>query len=199
MVWDYKKMKNFLITAMGRSGTKYLSQIMNRSKLWTVEHEPKGQWNFKSDIGGIHSIRERFNRDYYGEVNSYLRFKADKIEVEKYGIILRDPIEIWLSITNRHPENRWMADLEDLERSIIRLLYYSMKKEFLSISFKRIIKDKRYLENIIKHFGIEDIEITDEILNTKINATKNPKYKSLNDFDKVIRLKVLDLKSKMEE
>ncbi|MHA1395738.1 MAG: hypothetical protein ACTSRZ_19735 [Promethearchaeota archaeon] len=187
-------MKNFLVTAMGRSGTKFLSTVMNQSKVWTVGHEPKKANDLKIDI--LH-IQKRFNQDHYGEVNSYLRYKVDEIKVAKKGVILRDPAEIWLSIANRHPKERWKVDLEDLEKSIIRLLYYSTKKEFLSISFKLMIQDKDYLDEILKYFGIKDVNITDEILNTKINATKEYKFHSIEQFNSQIQYRIYDLKDKM--
>jgi len=87
---------------------------------------------------------------------------------------------------------------EDLEKSIIKLLYYSMKKEYKVISFKEMVRDKDHLDSIIKYFGIQDVEVTDEVLNTKINATKKEKYSSMKEFSSEIQDMVYDLKHKME-
>jgi len=186
-------MNNFLITAMGRSGTKFLATLMNMSKKWTVKHEPEGASDLKADIP---HIQKRFNQDYYGEVNSYLRFKADEIKVEKYGVILRSPIAIWMSITNRHPKERWTEDLRDLEQSIIRLLYYSVLDKFLAIDFKRMTSNIDYLIDLLDHFGINDISKNDISLE-KINETKDRKYYSLEQFNSHIQDTLLDLENKM--
>jgi len=188
-------MKNFLITAIGRSGTKFLSQTMNQSRIWIVRHEPETSNDLNSDIS---HIQKRFDRDYYGEVNSYLRYKADDIRVAKKGIILRDPAEIWLSIANRHPKKQWGADIKDLEKSIIKLLCYSMKKEYKVILFRKMVGDKSYLDSTIKYFGIQDVEITNEILNTKINANKKEKHSSMKEFSSEIQDVVYDLKHKTD-
>lgn len=186
-------MNNFLITAMGRSGTKFLATLMNMSKKWTVKHEPEGASDLKADIP---HIQKRFNQDYYGEVNSYLRFKADEIKVEKYGVILRSPIAIWMSIANRHPKEKWGEDLKDLEQSIIRLLYYSALNRFLTIDFKRMTNDIDYLIDLLDYFGIKDIS-KDDISLEKINETKDRKYYSLEQFNSHIQDTLLDLENKM--
>jgi len=186
-------MNNFLITAMGRSGTKFLATLMNMSRVWTVKHEPNGSADM--DIN-LKEVQGRFNQDYYGEVNSYLRYKADEIKVEKYGVILRSPIAIWMSIANRHPKEKWAEDLKDLERSIIRLLYYSALNRFLTIDFKRMTSDIDYLIDLLNYFGVNDISKNDISLE-KINETKDRKYYSLEQFNSHIQDTLLDLENKM--
>jgi len=188
-------MRNFLITAMGRSGTKFLATTMNKSKTWTVKHEPDGLNDLNSSIP---QIQKRFNRNYYGEINGILGLRADELIVEKKGVILRDPAEIWLSIANRRPKKQWGANIEYLKKVIFKLLYYSMKKEYKVISFKEMTGDKNYLDSIIKYFGIQDVEVTDEVLNTKINATKKRKYSSMKEFSPEIQDIVYDLKHKTD-
>jgi len=189
-------MNNFLITANGRSGTKFLSTVMNKSSIWTVKHEPQeADTKYKLSIA---QIQKRFNQDYYGEVNAFLQFIADRIKVRKKGVIFRDPMELWLSTVNRHNGKNLEKDLRQMEKVISKLLYYSTKKEFLSISFKLMTQDKDYLNEILKYFGIKDVKITDEILNTKINATKEYKFHSIEQFNSQIQYRIYDLKDKIE-
>jgi len=188
-------MNNFLVTAMGRSGTKFLANIMNKSRIWTVKHEPDGRNDLNNNIL---QIQKRFNRDYYGEVNVMLGLRADEIITKKKGVILRDPTEIWLSITNRHPKEQWRNDLEYLEKSIIKLIYYSMKKDYKIILFDKMTTSKNYLDETLLYFGIEDVRITNEMLAQKINATKVHKYSSMKEFDSKIQDIVHDLSNKMK-
>lgn len=69
--------KNFLISSNGRSGTMFLSTIMNKSKKWKIAHEPRGEYEenlYRSAKPVDRKIIKDFEKDYYGEVNSRLRF-----------------------------------------------------------------------------------------------------------------------------
>ena len=84
---NYKIMKNFLISGYGRSGTKFLSTLMNTSHIWTVLHEPGGYFDEKSYPGltGLapQSTVTRFNKNNYGEVNSMLCYWFLHINVKE--------------------------------------------------------------------------------------------------------------------
>ena len=70
---------NFLITGYGRAGTLFLATNMNRSKRWTVLQEAGGPSDFKKNT--VQSIQQRFDKDYYGEVNGYLRHRINDLNV----------------------------------------------------------------------------------------------------------------------
>jgi hypothetical protein len=42
-----------------------------------------------------------FNNNYYGEVNSRMRYRFYDVDVRKRGIIIRDSKEITMSVANR--------------------------------------------------------------------------------------------------
>lgn len=187
-------MNNFLITASGRSGTTFLSTVMNKSSIWSVKHEPQ-----RSEKLSIAQIQKRFNQNYYGEVNAFLCSIADEIKVKKKGVILRDPIELWISIANRYQGKNLIKHLNDLEAIIFKMLYYSLKKdEYLTISFKKMTNDKNYLQNIINYFEVKDVKITEGILKEKINASTRHDYYSLEQFNNNIQSRVRNLKNKTE-
>jgi len=180
-------MKNFIITAMGRSGTMFLSHNMNKSKKWTVLHEAR-KWH---DLNcSAEEIQQRFNQEYYGEVNGYLRFVIDKINCEKKGIILRNPIDQWLSITSWHNHNKWACGLEKkwysdfkmFRRAIPYLLKLAETGEYCVILFERMITELEYLKAIFRYFEIDDVDVNDEMMNTKINATSEKSKTSWEDF-----------------
>lgn len=86
-------MDKFFIIGLGRSGTKFLSKLLNQDEHALVRHEPYNldkQLLFYRYAGGFDTVlnqmlTERFEQmlpdpsmfDIYGEVNSYLRYEAD--------------------------------------------------------------------------------------------------------------------------
>lgn len=187
-------MNNFLITASGRSGTTFLSTVMNKSSIWSVKHEPQ-----RSEKLSIAQIQKRFNQNYYGEVNPFLWFIADEIKVKKKGVILRDPIELWISKANRYQGKNLIKHLNDLEEIFLKMLFYSMKKdEYLTISFKKMTNDKNYLQSILSYFEVKDVKITEEILREKIYASTRHDYYSLEQFNNDIQSRVNNLKTKIK-
>ena len=74
-------MKNFVITGYSRSGILFLATNMNLSKKWMVSHATGGYDDLRKN--SIESIQQRLNKDYYGEVNDYLRYHILKLNVSK--------------------------------------------------------------------------------------------------------------------
>lgn len=175
---------------MGRSGTTFLSHNMNKSKKWTVLHEP-GKWYDPKH--SAEEIQKRFNRNYYGEVNCYLRFVIDKIKCEKKGIILRNPIDQWLSFTSWHNRKKWGRDFKIFMRAIPHLLKLAETGEYYVISFERMITELGYLKAIFEHFEIDDVDVNDKMMNTKINAAPEESRTSWEDFSPEIKDKIFSL------
>lgn len=191
-------MKNFIITAMGRSGTKFLAENMNKSKKWTVTHEA-GKWHDMKRP--VEEIQKRFHEDYYGDVNGYLRFVIDKIECGKKGIILRDPVDIWFSVTSWCSQERWANRIEKMWRqgfrgtikAIPHLLRLAESGEYYVISFKRMTTELEYLQGVFEYFGIDDVDVNNEMLTTKINESPKELRTSWKDFSPEIRDAILNL------
>ena len=173
--------QNFVITGFGRSGTKFLSNIMNQSKKWTVLHEPRGANDeiYKDDTKYCKKTLNPIfnNKNTYGEVNSYLRFHFEKMDVKKKGILLRNPLNIFTSIMNR---KNYITRYKDFA---IQIDYWYenfnrilRETEITPIIFEKITTNSHYLEQILNEFGIYDVQITNETLIKKINPNKIIKY-----------------------
>jgi len=167
-------MRNFLIVGPGRSGTKFLAMNMNKSEKWTVLHEA-GRWHDMKRTPK--ELNKRFAKNYYGEVNGYLRFVADKIKVNKRGVILRDPEDLWFSVTTWHNQplwnsklkEKWLQDFSWAKRTTPHLLSLAESGRYHVIEFDRMITDGNYLKDIFLYFGIDDVRVTKSMLSTKIN------------------------------
>lgn len=68
---------------------------LSKAPSWTVEHEP--DFHMHPDW-----VNRRFlGRERYGEVNSWLLACADRVEVDRRAVLLRNPYEVALSIARR--------------------------------------------------------------------------------------------------
>ena len=167
---------NFIITGFGRSGTKFLSSVMNKSKIWTILHEPNGDVLNKN-------IFNTNNQNYYGEVNSYLRYSIQDINVHKKGLILRNPNEIIFSIFNRKNEKDAIKISKEFNN------YYNLLKLYdydIIIDFHKMISDKKYLIEIINFFDIDDIDISNISLEKK-NQTTNVVFSKIDELPEEIQ------------
>lgn len=182
-------MNNFLITGSGRTGTAFLSRMLNRSKIWTVRHEVTQRYESMMEntqqIPG--EISRRFERDDYGEVNSRLRWVAEKMDVSALGVILRDPEEIWISTANRRRRDRWGDACQRLLKSLRKVNWLADRDHFCVIDFHRMTTEVGYLRWVAEMFQVDDIVFTEEDLSKKINATKNPQYTDMGQFSKSIK------------
>jgi hypothetical protein len=186
-----KKYNNFLITGFGRSGTNFLSTVMNKSNQWTVNHEPRGSYEeklYKNMSSLDDKIINDFSKDNYGEVNSRMRFFFNDINVNKKGIILRDTKDIIKSVANRKSTNETIKLVGELN------YFWKLFNEWLSndttifkIDFTKMTTDIIYLKNILTYFGVNDVIVTENIINKKINTNSNNKYKTYEDLPKTIR------------
>ena len=187
---------NFLISGSGRSGTKFLAHLMDKSEIWTVKHEPgaSGVENYTS-ADSINQTYKRFEyeKDHYGEVNSMLRRIFIHFPVKKKGLLIRNPYDIYLSIANRK-QNTERRYLEEFVESLGLINYaLSKDKKIKKIEFKKMVSDVDYAQGIMNWFGIDDVVVAEEDVQTKINQTEeeNRKYKTIKDLPADIRKEVL--------
>lgn len=166
-----KNYKNFVITAIGRSGTKFLANTMNLSKKWTVLHEVGYEKDMIPSWDKI--IQKRLNQDYYGEVSSQLRFQVRNLRVNKKGVIFRNVEDLVLSNMNWRPERKPSLVIGIIKRGLEELIYLVEHEACFPISFEAMTSDIPYLQWILGIFGIDDVEITPEIISKKININKS--------------------------
>lgn len=176
---------SFLITGFGRSGTTFLQQIMNTSKNVTVEHEPRKNRDEKwYDKYGKDSIppeaAKSFKRNNYGEVNSRLRFFAHIFPVDKLGIIIRDPKDIFKSTMNRDKDPHKMA--HDIHWAYS---HFMSIPNWHYIDFKLMTTNKEYIKNVCNTFGVSDAVIPDKL--TRVNTNKDELYETYDDLPKKIK------------
>lgn len=156
---------------MGGSGTKFLAEMMNKSEVWDVFHEPQ----LSADYMAAQYCQGRFTfNKNYGEVNSYLRFCFDDLNVSKKGVIHRPMIDIYTSW--------WSQKKEEIDGKFYYNLNISLKlldaifenPKIGLISFNRMVNDSVYTNHVIQYFGIEDVELTQDDLMEKINPHREP-------------------------
>ena len=180
-----EKVNNFLITGYGRSGTKFLSSIMDKSNIWQVEHEPRCNVDEKSQNKShqLNVIQQSFYKNYYGEVNSYLRYYSNNIEVNKKGLLLRNPLDIFLSVMNRRNNIKHYKEyIHDIAKWYKNFEQWIKLGDYRVIIFEWMTNDVQYLETVLQDFGINDVNVTTTMLDKKINPNKNIKFKEFKDL-----------------
>ena len=192
---------NFLISGFGRSGSKFLSNIMNKSEEWTVEHEPRFSRDEKlKDSVGYHTLVEKDFIDYYGEVNTYMRFHIEKMRVQRKGLLLRDPLDVFLSVANRKYQNTHLVYISEIEywyNQFFRLI--DSNENIKPISFVKMTSDLDYLDDVIKHFGIMDVNISEDVIKKKVNPNRSIRYKTIQDLPTNITNKAISKLSKFNK
>lgn len=184
---------NFLITSQGRTGTLFLSRLMNSSKKWKVKHQPDKRDATFEDVGGTCSyfnldfpdvpkhIINRFDQDYYGEVNGLLRYYFSGLEVNKKGIIYRNPKDVIVSFANgkgnRTGGQRLVNKILDI--NLVHNYFYDLMKKnnsIILINFENMFSDLKYLKKVLLTFGIDDVRVNNFIMTKKVNPS--PKKRS---------------------
>lgn len=164
--------KNFIVTGLGGSGTKFLATMLNKSKAWYVSHE--GTRNGRN-FWPISHVNETFQKkrkfQHYGDVNGFLRCFINQInDIDKKAIILRDTKETLLSWYDH-----WEANEIKLYRHFYNTYYTLLKfDEYIQagmkvIDFREMTTNVDYLNDLIKWVGIEDLTIKSEEM-IKINS-----------------------------
>lgn len=178
----------FLITGYGRSGTKFLSEKMNLSKTWTVEHEPrKNAAEIISQDRRLIYFKKTlvpvFTKNHnYGEVNGKLKYYIDYfikfLPEVKLGILLRNPFDVFLSIMNRREENikEYKFFVDDICKRYEEFFKHIQQNNIPPIFFEEMVKNLDYLKNIMVYYGIEDVNINQIDLSVKVNQNKVIKY-----------------------
>lgn len=158
---------SFVITGLGRSGTLFLATHMNVSSLWTVLHEPAPSF----DMISAHCVQDRFDRDNYGEVNSYLRMSVLDLRVARRGVILRDPRACLLSAQKRGK----LLDqeyLDYIDQSLHRM-DAAIRQGAMPIRFEKMVSSHRYLADLFSYFGIHDVDVKKVEIDRKINGSSD--------------------------
>jgi len=101
---------NFFVATLGRSGTNWLSELLNKSPRFTVEHERMDGRDPRFVHGYTPFPIERFARPDYGEVHGFLRyslsggFRGPECMVPKRVLLERCPFAVirsWMQCGKR--------------------------------------------------------------------------------------------------
>ena len=198
-------MNNFLITSHGRTGTKFLSDLMNKSLKWTVLHEPRNalddiNFNNIKDYNDLtkltipSNIIDVFKKNNYGEVNSVMKYYFTNIDIPKKAIIYRDYKEVITSFSNRRNTTEEIFNKINEVNFFHNYFYKHIKEtDTLLIEFDKMTNSVDYLHRLLLYFDIDDVKVNNEILNRKVNYNKIVKYKNYNDLPPMIKNKIESL------
>jgi len=174
-------MSTFAITGMGRCGTMWLSELMNRSEKWQVLHEPNGSGSARFAYQRFYEAHQRGVN--YGEVNSRLRWHMRDLPLAFAAVIVRHPMELARSSFNRGWGIEWIW--HDLSISMVKLDEYiehgilSIEASADIVSFKELVSSPTYAQKVCSAAGVDDVTVTNKDCETVVN--RNKWYKKLPD------------------
>jgi hypothetical protein len=114
--------------------------------MWQVQHE-----SFRIENGPIIGN--------YGEVNGFLRNRADHIDgVDRLGVIVRDPVAIMRSSYYR-ARHRWDELLKRLSSDLKHLDRLLRLPNVTKIEFSRMTESKDYLGCASRALGIDNLDL----------------------------------------
>jgi len=172
--------KTFAISAMGRSGTTFLANLMNRSLEFEVHHELDDMTSLPSDAA---QIQERFaGGRNYGEVSSGLRFVLPFLDVNYKGVILRDPVDIFVSFCNRRNDSEIAADIHKFTEHWESVDYMASCPAIHVIRFERMVSSVSYTEKLLRSFGIYDVVVTKSDIDTPVNRYAKIRFRSIYEI-----------------
>jgi len=186
----------FAISAMGRSGTRFLSCILNKSKTYHVEHEPRDFISGLVPKAHLKLAIQRFlhNRNkykYYGEVNSYLRYVLSDLPVEHKLYIIRHPFSIVRSTFNwkQGKVNEVEETLDEIKRGMKFMMNVIKSGGVRFKLFEYIIYDADEIMGVAKNMGINDLNISPDDLKQFVNASRRQLISSFVELPKNIQEK----------
>lgn len=176
--------QSFVITGYGRVGTKFLSSILDGIHGWSVMHEPRGSNDLSirsKDTFDIKLYDFFKTANMYGEVNSGLKFCLPQISVDRKGVILRDPKEVYLSVINRRNEIN-NKEAYYIYREYNMFISWLEINDIIFVSFKRMVSESQYISKITEQFMGTTPKLSEVKLQKKINRNPNYKYENYSDL-----------------
>lgn len=174
-------MQNFIITGFDKTGSAYLADTLDGNNGWTVRHNPRGVGDtLNTGKNAQHKrIMLDFDEDLYGEVSPNLRYWP-AIKVAKKGIIVRNPMDNFLSVANAHPAafHRPLVNrMCEWYRSILSLANTDQPIRF--IHFELMTKSVSYVQEIGEWCGIGEIDANKIKPFEAKNVNNNKRYRTL--------------------
>jgi hypothetical protein len=180
------KMNTFVVTACEDTGLRFLSKVLNRSDNWDVRYNSrisnKDENSLKNGKIPRHISQRIARASFRGEVNPNLIWTAFDIPADRIGVVVRDPINIWLSAANQSPPNDWKEILSDIKDKVGVMLETASIPEVLTIDFNQMTSDPTYLLDVGQYLGVYDISTTSEDTLVKEFEQLSPPIKDLSFF-----------------
>lgn len=202
----FNNMDNFLITCQyGRAGSKFLATLMNRSKKWEIKHDNKVKDFYPAKTNGlnnINTINKRLHKNYYGEVCGGFYFHLERYNVNKKGIIIRNPINELISTINFNPSKpiNYFIDIVmnnphigDYKTQLNLLNNRINSGKYHIINFDKMVSSLDYVNNILNYYNINDVTISESDIKKKINESKNKRINSIDDFSINTKNKLMEI------
>lgn len=181
---------NFFIATVGRSGSTWLSHVLNKSESHTVLHEVADGRN--PDFIHPHSPFpiERFARPNYGEVHGFLRYNlsagmpGSERLIPRRGLLRRDTkslIQSWMN-RDKRMESELAAVIFEVTTQQRLLDEWAKSDELVRVfKFEELTTELTALEDLCDWLEIGYTPVESDI-NTVINSN-NPKN-HIFDWDK---------------
>jgi len=210
----------FLVVGLGRSGTKFLAETLNKSKEFTVRHETAHDGDILEKTQVTKADVQKRLVGSVGEVNHYLTPYLFSLVVDKKAVIIRDVRNVILSFANKwkdravnektlvaHKKNKvegykkllidrtdfrpFMVEKIQNHQPLLKVLDKALSAKVRRIDFANMISSMRYLRGIAEFLGVTDVPWVEVDIREKINAGPEKKaYASYADLPKFMKVEV---------
>lgn len=176
-------MISIFVTSQGRTATKWLAQLMDKSPSWCVLHEDiRHQCTLGMNYGVVSS--PHLPNLYSDCCHEY----TGMFDLAKKGVIIRDIRHTCLSMANKmerltkHEQPKdWYLDMWlRYMRKCFKILDRALEDGALPIDYERF-GDVDYVNQFIKQLGIDDLIVTPDDLAVRVNEHD----KTYNDFHEI--------------
>ena len=167
--------RSFLLTGTGRSGTTFLSETLDRSQAWEINHESPNDHRYLDvpDDRSANELKDRFRKVYYGEVNSQLRRIAPALNRRGIRVyfIVRHPRDIIKSVHTARGRSRdqFVETVRQVLPSFTDIFLLKLLG-FKYFKFEKFTTDKAYFLGMINELGVYDIDASAIDLSGKVNS-----------------------------
>jgi len=172
---------NFFIATMGRSGSVWLSKVLNKSETHTVLHEEADPRQPSHVMSYTPFPLERFDQPNYGEVHGMLRYSlsADVVGLEyliqKRGLLLRDirpTIASWMNRENRNLDELSAVIFEVMTQRRLLEMWAESDKEVRTFRLEEVGSNIGALRDLCNWLEIGYSPVREDL--TPVNANPRP-------------------------
>lgn len=170
---------NFFIATVGRSGSTWLANLLNKSQVYTVSHEEVESRPAGYILPYTPFPVERFARPCYGEVHGFLRYSLTggvhgaEVMIPRRGLLKRCPFAVIRSWMQKQRREEWefsAVAFEVLTQQRLLDVWAESDVAVRRICFEEITTDLTALRELFAWLQVE-YEPTQEDMEQKVNAS----------------------------